>query len=94
MKQLLFLFVLFLSIDGAAGSIYKWSDDHGVVHFSTIPPKNRGNTETIEKPKVQKISNDVSKMPESEGRSESTIKKQAIEANEKPMQKTKGKLWE
>ncbi|MFK0570619.1 DUF4124 domain-containing protein [Endozoicomonas sp.] len=83
MKQLLFaqvfLFALLLPIAGAAEPIYKWKDDHGIVHFSTTPPKNQTNTEVMAKPEVQKISGDASQMTEDEEYREETVKEQTPE---------------
>lgn len=31
---------------GAQGTIYRWTDDRGVVHFSDTPPRNQRNVET------------------------------------------------
>ncbi len=92
MKRLLFLFALLLPIAGAAEPIYKWKDDQGVVHFSTTPPKKQENTEAIAKPELQKLSNDVSQMSEDEENNETAVKKQAVDADEKSLPKTKDEL--
>ncbi|USE36306.1 DUF4124 domain-containing protein [Endozoicomonas sp. SCSIO W0465] len=60
--QRLFFIALLLSSAAIAEPIYKWKDNKGVVHFSTTPPEQQINTETIAKPEPQRISNGASQM--------------------------------
>ena len=92
MKQLLFLIALMLSSAAIAEPIYKWKDNKGVVHFSTTPPEQQNNTETIAKPDPQRISNGDSQMTQNKEDSETAVKKQAEEPIEEPQQKTEEEL--
>ncbi|WP_257294496.1 DUF4124 domain-containing protein [Endozoicomonas sp. YOMI1] len=79
---------LLLSSWAIAEPIYKWKDNRGVVHFSTTPPQQQTNTETIAKPEPQKISNGASQMTQNKEDSEAVVKKPAEAPIDELQQKT------
>ncbi|WP_299735114.1 DUF4124 domain-containing protein [uncultured Endozoicomonas sp.] len=64
MKQVLFSIALLLPVLTFAESMYKWTDENGVVHFSTTPPVEQMETELLNQQSPQLISNGAPPSPE------------------------------
>ncbi len=57
MKKLLFILFVFIFASSASATVYKWSDDGGVVNFtddySKVPPDYRNKAEEVTMPKTR-----------------------------------------
>jgi uncharacterized protein DUF4124 len=63
MKRLFFLAALLISATAGAGSMYRWVDSDGKVHYSDQPPPTSANPQQIERMRMGIAVRDSSQLP-------------------------------